>query len=42
MVSSQNDVFRKLIAHCKEYGLYFLPARYMMDWELCMITAERC
>jgi len=30
MVSSQNDVFRKLIAHCKEYGFVF-PSSEIYD-----------
>ena len=29
---AQEDVFKKLVAHCKEYGLF------TTDWELYMIT----
>ena len=33
---AQEDVFKKLVSHCKDMVLCSLPARFMMDWELCM------
>ena len=35
-MASQEEVFKKIVAHCKEYGFVFLPARSTMDWVPCM------
>ena len=29
---AQEDVFKKLVSHCKEYGFVFLQVKYTMDW----------
>ena len=28
---AQEDVFKKLVSHCKEYGFVFRPVIYMTD-----------
>jgi len=37
---AQEDVFKKLVSHCKEYGLYFRPVISMTDWALYTITVR--
>ena len=37
---AQEDVFKKLVSHCKEYGLYFRQVIFMTDWVLSMITVR--
>lgn len=29
---AQEDVFKKLVSHCKEYGFVFPSSEYTMDW----------
>lgn len=35
---AQEDVFKKLVSHCKEYGFVFPLQKYMTVWEQYMIT----
>ena len=37
---TQEELFKKLVAHCKEYGFIFLPAKYTTDWVPCTITGR--
>ena len=36
---AQEDIFKKLVAHCKEYGYVFQSSNiYMTGWLRCTIT----
>ena len=35
---AQEDVFKKLVSHCKEYGFVFPQAISTTDWARCMTT----
>lgn len=34
---AQEDVFKKLVSHCKEYGFVSRQVKFMTDWEPYMI-----
>ena len=37
---AQEDVFKKLVSHCKEYGFVFPSSDIYDGWELYMITVR--
>ena len=39
-MANNEDAFKKIISHAKEYGLYFHRAKFMMDWLLFTIMVN--